>query len=256
MAFTDRPSTEKVLGGVFLAVVISFGIRFYLAGGMVEYFDENIQLEGEIAAVMAKEPGTETVLRRLESDFPDKYDELLATLRHRLNQDQSPYRIAPTAVTWIRGFFAGHENDFGFAPMPQLDAVIDWERQFVAKLAEENVASCDAYAMGLPLEEQPSLEVRELGAKAVEARFDAIRAGRKDQQMRLKLNPTDFEAVAASLTDKGATRDQIEFAFGDLNGAVLDEGVPCESVQMLLETIIEQPEERRALLIGAYASQE
>ncbi|MEO1729853.1 MAG: hypothetical protein AAFR64_03860 [Pseudomonadota bacterium] len=255
MAFTDRPSTEKVLGGVFLAVILGWAIRFVLAGGVIEYFDSNKRIENEIAAALSKEPGTESVLRRLESDFPDKYDEFLATLSNRLNQDQSANRVAPTAVTWIRSFFASHENDFGFAPMPQLDAVIDWEQQFIAKLADENVASCDAYAIGLPLEEQPSLEVRELGAKAVEARFDAIRAGRKDQQMRLKLNPTDFEAVAVSLAEKGATRDQIEFAFGDLNGAVLDEGVPCKSLQMLLETIIEQPEERRALLIGAYASQ-
>ena len=256
MAFTDRPSTEKVLGGVFLAVIISYGIRFFFAGGMVEYFDEDIRLESEIAAVMAKEPGGEAILRRLETDFPRQRGEFLATLRHRLKQDQSGARLGQTAATWIRGFFADHKSDFGFAPMPQLDAVIDLEQKFVAKLAGENVASCDAYAIGLPLQEQPSKEVRELGVMKIEARFDAIRAGRQDQQMRLKLNPTDFEAVAASLTEKGATRDQIDFAFGDLNGAVLDEGAPCESVQMLLETIIEQPEERRALLIGAYASQE
>ncbi|MEO0590687.1 MAG: hypothetical protein AAFZ11_09020 [Pseudomonadota bacterium] len=256
MAFTDRPSTEKALGVVFLVFIMGWAIRFIDAGGIIEYWRPEKRIENEIAAALAKEPGGEVVLRRLESEFPNAHDEFLRTLRNRALQDESGARVGATAVTWIRGFFAGHENDFGYAPLPKLDAVIEFESAFVSKLAVSDVTLCDAYAVGLPFESAPSEAIKALGAKATEARFDAIQAGRQDQQTRFWLVESDWKKVSEAYAAKGVSVDQIEFMAGDLNGAVLEEGQACEALQLYLETIADQPDERRALLIGAYASQE
>lgn len=255
MAFTDRPSMEKVLIGVLLAVVIGWGIRFFFAGGVVEYFEPDKRLENAIAEVLADEPGGEVLLRRLESDFPRKHDEFLDLMTRQVKRDQDDSRLWATANSWLNQFFASHENDFSYAPMPQLDAFIALEKEMLGLLAAEGVEGCDAMVVGLPPEGELSDELRAIGAKAMEARFDAIRAGRQDQQLRLFLSPTDFEAVTASLIEKGASEEQLEFLSGDLNGSVMEPGAPCAAAQMLIDTIIDQPEERRALLIGAYAAQ-
>ena len=85
-------------------------------------------------------------------------------------------------------------------------------------------------------------------------RIGAIRGGRSDQQLRLKLNPGHWQALDDSLRANGLNDEQVAVVFGEAEPGSIGAPLACEMAIELVRAIRQQPEEPRALLISAYVS--
>ena len=83
------------------------------------------------------------------------------------------------------------------------------------------------------------------------AQFEAIKAGREDQQIRFDITPNDIDALQDSLRQNGITDGQLAYIMDGDEADAEGAGERCDAVQALLTGVSEQPEGRRALLVGA-----
>lgn len=252
MAYTDQKLPHKMLGVFLLVVVVGMAIRYFVAGGFIEYYSPDKRLENDIAAELEKQPGGAMLLARLEADFPDRHDDLLETLTRAAKADGPPDRIGKAANQWIAGFFANHENDFKAAPIESLDKVIDLEAKMLATMQSDYPEICTDYAYGVPQKMALPEDIRTVSDTIMDARFAAIKAGRVDQQMRLALTPPDFEALNKTLVAQGTNAEQLAYIDGSSDGIDLSDEEACGAAVNLVSAVRAQPEYQRALLIGAY----
>ena len=199
-------------------------------------------------------PGNRVIMEQLEADFPRDFDDFSDVVGAAVRSEEPEDRVIVAANNWITNFFANHSNDFAAAPMTNLDAVIDLELGLLQSLKAHDEFACADYAKGEPQDQPLPEELDQEAGAIVAARFSAIRAGRSDQQLRLLATPSDFDALQQTMADRGLNQEQIAVAFGQADSASIGAPLACKMAIELVNAIRDQPEERRALLIGAYVT--
>lgn len=254
MGFLQQKHASTMVGGVLLALVASYGVRVFMAGGVENYFVPGHAEQSAIIDQLATVPGNQVLLDRLAADFPDDYEDLAKTIAKAAQSPGPDDRITIAGSAWIAEFFASHARDFAAAPIASLDLVMEREQQFLEALRAHDEYACAAYAKGAALDQPLSDSFAEISAQITEARFAAIKAGRTDQQLRFALTPADYAAVEATMREKGLSNEQVAVVFGEAAPDSIGAPLACEMAIELVSAIRNQPEGRRALLIGAYAS--
>lgn len=254
MAFKDQNHASGMVALVLLAIVGGLIGRVVWAGGVEEYFIPGKAIESEVMAQLEAYPGNEALLEQLETSFPDAYDDFSEVVGAAARGPGGEDRVLIAANTWINRFFANHANDFGAAPLVHLDRVMELEQQFLEDLRAHDEYACAAYAKGQP-QDRPLPESFDVtGGEIAKARFAAIRAGRSDQQLRLALNPGHWQALETTMRERGLNDEQIAVVFGEADPQSIGAPLACEMAIELVSAIRAQPDEPRALLIGAYVS--
>lgn len=254
MSFVNQKHASGMIGAVIFGIIGWFAMRAILAGGFENLVIPGAALENEIVEQLEAYPGNEVLLARLESDFPRAYDDFTGAMGDAARGPGPEDRVLIAANAWIGNFFASHDRDFAAAPIANLDQVIQLEQSFLESLRDHDEYACANYAKGQAQDKKLPESFDEAGGEIVAARFSAITAGRNDQQLRLGLTPTDYEAVEATLRSNGLNDEQIAVVYGAAEPGSIGAPLACEMALELVSAIRAQPEERRALLIGAYAS--
>lgn len=238
---------------LILGIIVTVCIRAFNAGGFENLLIPAKKLENELAAEMATYPGNDVLFEQLEAKFPDSYDRFTETLANAARAPGPEDRVVVAGNAWIMRFFAAHEEDFSAAPLDQLDRVMELEKAFYEDLRGHDEFACASYAKGEPLDTVLPERFDIAGGEIVAARLEAIQGGRLDQQLRFALTPTDYEALEATLRGNGLNDEQVAVVFGTADPASIGAPLACEMQIELITAIQAQPDERRALLIGAYA---
>ena len=254
MAFSDQKHASGLIGVVILGIVGSLIVRIFWAGGIENFFDPELALGNEVIEQLEAYPGNEVVFERLEEDFPDAYQDFTLTLSRAAQMEGPEDRVLIAGNNWINMFFASYAEDFKAAPLPALDNVMALEAQFLRDLKAHDEFACAFYARNEPQDQPLPESFDEASAEIVTARFDTILAGRRDQQLRLGITPSMYEAVEQTMRDKGLNDEQISVVFGEAEPGTIGAPLACEMAIELVDAIREQPDDARALLNGAYAS--
>lgn len=254
MAFKDRTPASGMLALVLLAIVGSLVGRVVYAGGFENFFIPGKAEENAIMADLAEYPGNAVFMEELEASFPREYDDFSEAVGRAMRAPGGEDRVVIAANTWVNGFFANHARDFAAAPIDQLDRVMELEQEFLAELRAHDEYACAAYAKGDPFEKPLPDRFDQMSGEISRARIAAIRGGRSDQQLRLKLNPGHWQALDDSLRANGLNDEQVAVLFGEAEPGSIGAPLACEMAIELVGAIRTQPEEPRALLISAYVS--
>lgn len=254
MSFATQKQASGLVGLLLLGLVGWMIVRMIAAGGIENFFIPGKALENEIVEQLEAYPGNAALLERLEADFPRSYDDFTETLARAARSPGPDDRVLIAANAWVELFFVSHDRDFAAAPIANLDQVMELEQDFLEALRDHDEFACANYAKGAAQDKKLPESFDVAGGEIIVSRFAAIRAGRSDQQMRLGLTPADHDAVEATLREKGLNDEQIAVVFGQEDPESIGAPLACEMALELVSAIRAQPEERRALLIGAYAS--
>ncbi len=254
MSFAQQKSASSWIGLLIAGLVISIIVRVIWAGGFENFFVPGKAFENAVVEQLEGYPGNAVVFERLEADFPRAYDDFTEQLAFAARSEGSDDRVLIAANIWLNEFFASHAADFAGAPLEQLDQVMELEEQFLTDLATHDEYACAAFARNEPQPEPLPESFDEAGAAIVAARFAAIKGGRTNQQLRLGLTPAAYDAVEVTMREKGLGDEQIAVVFGEADPGTIGAPLACEMAIELVRAIRAQPEEERALLIGAYAS--
>jgi hypothetical protein len=255
MGFLKQQHASGMVGMVIFTLVVSLVVRAWWAGGFDNLLIPGKAVENEVVAQMEAYPGNEVLLEQLQTDFPRAYDDLTETLGRAARGPGGEDRVLIAANLWAFNFFASHDRDFAAAPIERLDHVMALQQTFLEELWAHDEYACAAYAKGEAQEEPLPDSFDIAGGEIVAARFAAIKAGRTNQQLRLGLTPAHWQALVATMREKGLNEEQIAVAFGEADPASIGAPLACEMAIELVSAIRAQPqEEPRALLIGAYIS--
>lgn len=253
MSYSKQTQASGMIGVVVLFLVGSFIARIVFAGGFENYFVPGKAEENALVAELAAYPGNEVLFDQLETSFPRDYDDFTEELARAARGPGGDDRVLIAGTEWIANFFASHTNDFRAAPIARLDAVIELEQALFEQLRDYDEYACAAYAKREPLDQPLPDRFDEASGAVVAARIAAIRSGRTHKELRLALTPEDYAAVDATMRAKGLNDEQIAVVFGEADPATIGAPLACEMQIELIKAIRAQPEERRALLISAYA---
>lgn len=254
MAFKDRTPASGMIAVVLLAVVGSLVARIVWAGGFDNYFVPGAAQENAMMESLAKYPGNAAFMEELEASFPREYDEFSEAIGQAVRGPGGDDRVVIAGNAWMNRFFANHARDFAASPIERLDKVMELEQQFLGELQAHDEYECEAYSKGLPFEAPLPERFDELSGEISRARIAAIRGGRSDQQLRLRLTPSNWEALEAALRERGLNDAQIAVLFGEAEPGSIGAPLACEMAIELVNAIREQPETPRALLTSAYVS--
>jgi hypothetical protein len=254
MSFATQKHASGMIGVLVVGLIGWFIFRAVLAGGFENMMIPGAALENEVVEQLEAYPGNDVLLERLEADFPRAYDDFTEAMGRAARGQGGENRVLVAANVWMGNFFASHDRDFAAAPIANLDRVIDLEQDFLESLRDHDEYACAAYAKGEAQDRKLPESFDAAGGEIVAARFSAIAAGRNDQQLRLGLTPTDYEALEATMRGNGLNDEQIAVVYGAADPASIGAPLACEMAIELVSAIRAQPEERRALLIGSYAS--
>ncbi len=254
MSFANQKTASGMIGFLVIGMVVMLVVRSVLAGGFENVVIPGAALENEIVEQLEAYPGNRVLLARLESDFPRAFDDFSGAMGDAARGPGGEDRVLIAANAWFGNFFASHDRDFAAAPIASLDRVMELEQSFLNSLRDHDEYACANYAKGQAQDKVLPESYDEAAGEIVAARFSAISAGRNDQQLRLGLTPTDYEALEATLRGNGLNDEQIAVVYGEADPASIGAPLACEMALEMVSAIRAQPEERRALLIGAYAS--
>ena len=254
MAFKDQTPASGLVALVLLAIVLSVIGRAIYAGGFENFFIPGKAEENAVMEKLADYPGNAVFMEELEASFPDAYDDLSKALGRAARGPGGEDRVVIAGQAWMNGFFANHARDFAGAPIDRLDRVMELEQEFLGNLRDHDEYACAAYAKGEPFEAPLPEAFDELSGEISSARIAAIRGGRSDQQLRLKLNPGHWQALDDTLRARGLNDEQVSVLFGAAEPGSIGAPLACEMAIELVSAIREQPEEPRALLTSVYVS--
>lgn len=253
MSYSKQTQASGMIGLFVLAIAGSLIGRIIYAGGFENFFVPGKSEENALVAELATYPGNQVLFDQLETSFPRQYEDFTEELARAARSPGGDDRVVIAGSAWIADFFASHSNDFGAAPIEQLDEVIGLEQTLFEDLRDHDEFACAAYAKREPLDKALPERFDEASGALVAARIAAIQAGRAHRLLRLKVTPEDFAAVEATMRAKGLNDEQIAVAFDEADPATIGAPLACEMQIELIKAIRAQPEDRRALLITAYA---
>lgn len=251
MSFLTTKHASGLVGVVLFAYVVRLGFGVAAAGGIENYFYPAGAVNQEVMAELGKFPGNGVLIAQLEADFPDEYKDFVSKVGKAARGTGPDNRVLIVANSWLNGFLAAHARDFAGAPLPALDAVLAAEKTYLAQLQDYDPLVCGAVVTGAPLDKPLTAGLEEQAGALVASKFAAIKAGRTDQQLRFAITPTDREALAAALRERGLVEDQMKVLSGEADPSSISGELACEAAVKLNEAIRAQPDSRRALLIGA-----
>lgn len=248
MSFTRTVAPSQMIGAVIGLLVLGYAVRFLLAGGIEEYFNPNKKYENAIVAAFEKQPGNLAVLRAMERQFPQEYDDFLGTMTKAAASGREE-DILRDGSAYLQQFAAKHAGDFSNAPDALLVRVADAESRLLSSLAAGSMEDCADYVFGTLQPARPlAPETRKLLGETAAARIEAISGGRTNQTVRLGVTPTEGKALIAAMKARGANAAQLGAMRGEIDPETLSVEDRCNAGINLLEGIRAQPPEVEALL--------
>lgn len=251
MGFSAQKSLPRSIGVVVGLIVAGLAVRFFMAGGIEEYFNPQKRVENQIEAALKSNPGDLALMQAIETHFPLQYDKMLDSIGGAAMQAEDGETVLMAINTAIQGFMVSHRNDFAYAPTQNLRSVLADEKALVDMLSRENPTMCSDYLFGrIEVTDETSQELRTLFGKSVASRVEAMAAGRRDQQLRLAVTPSLVAKVRQSMMQEGASEAQLAMLFDQGDPGALSSAQQCEALQQLHAAVGRMPDEDAALLIG------
>ena len=251
MGFSSQQSLPRSIGLVVGLIVAGLAVRFFLAGGIEEYFNPQKRVENQIEAALKANPGDLALMEAIETHFPLQYDKMLDRLGDAAIQAEDEETLLLVINNVLQEFMASHRNDFAYAPTQNLRSVLADEEALVDLLSRENPTMCSDYLFGrIEVTDETSQELRTLFGKSVASRVEAMATGRRDQQMRLAVTPSLVAKLRKSMVQEGASEAQLAMLFDQGDPGVLSSAQQCEALQKLHAAVGKMPDEDAALLIG------